>query len=48
LIDRTVLEYIDVRVEDPTYNAISVTSAITVLSGYVFADIKDYITLPFR
>lgn len=48
LIDRTVLDSIDVRVEDPTYNTVSVTAAIKVLSGYVFADIKDYITLAFR
>lgn len=48
LIERTVLDSIDVRVEDPTYNAISVTSAIKVLGDYVFANIKDYITLAFR
>jgi len=48
LIDRTVLDSIDVRVEDPTYNAVSITSAIKVLTGYTFADIKDYIVLAFR
>lgn len=48
LIERSVLDSIDVRVENPTYNAVSVTSTIKVLSGYTFADIKDYITLALR
>jgi hypothetical protein len=37
LIDRTVLESIDVRVEDPTITPVAVTSAGKVLSGYVWS-----------
>lgn len=37
LIDRTVLESIDVRVEDPTITPINVTASAKVLSGYTWS-----------
>lgn len=40
LIDRTILESIDVRVEDVTITSIAVTSAAKVLAGYVWADVQ--------
>ena len=48
LIDRTILESIDIRVQDQTYVPISPTSAVKVLSGFTFAGIKDYLVLAFR
>lgn len=48
LIDRTIMEAIDVRVEDPTYYPVSVTASVNVSSGYSFDDIIDYITLALR
>lgn len=48
LIAKTVLKTMDVRVVDPTYNAISTVAGIKVKSGYVFADIKPYVSLALR
>lgn len=48
LIDRTVLESIDVRVEDPTYSAQSVTATVKILSGYTFSDVKNFVVLGLR
>jgi hypothetical protein len=39
---------IDIRVEDPTYVPVSITAGIHVVTGYVFANIKSYITLALR
>lgn len=45
LIDRTVLESIDVRVLDSTITSYNVTSAAKVLPGYVYADIEPFFEL---
>ena len=48
LIDKTVLESIDVRVEDATITAINTTSAGKVLTGYVWADVLPYFRLGWK
>lgn len=48
LTERTVLESIDVRIEDPTYNTRNVTSAAKMQSGYVFADVLPFYRLCVR
>lgn len=45
LIDRTILESIDVRVTDPAYNTFNCTSQMKVLPGYVYANIETYFDL---
>jgi hypothetical protein len=47
LIDRTILESIDIRVQDPVYVVQNVTSAMKVLPGYTYADIEDYFDLAY-
>lgn len=48
LIDRTVLESIDVRVEDATITSTNVTSAAKVLTGYVWADVLPWFRLGWK
>lgn len=48
LIDRTILESIDVRVQDATITSVNVTSAAKMLSGYVFADVLPFFTLAYQ
>jgi len=48
LIDRTILESIDVRVVDPTFITVTIVATVKVLSGYTFAGIKPYIMLALR
>lgn len=48
LTARTILNAVDVRVEDPTYITCNVTMNVKVKSGYAFADIEDYIELALR
>jgi hypothetical protein len=48
LIDRTILETIDVRVVDSTITAIAVTSAAKMKSGYVWADVQPYFRLAWK
>lgn len=45
LIDRTVLESIDVRVTAPDYQVIAPDVSYKVKTGYIFADIDDYVRL---
>ena len=48
LIDRTILESIDVRVLDGTITATNVTSAAKILSGYVYADVEPFFDLAWK
>jgi len=48
LIDKSILEEIDVRVDDQTYIQTSITSAIKTKTGFLFSDIKNYCVLAFR
>lgn len=49
LIDRTVLESIDVRVEDTTITSTNVTSAAKMRSGYTYTgDIENYFRLAWK
>lgn len=48
LIERTILEEIDVRVEDPTYYTMNVTSAMKMKEGYVFSDVLPFYRLAVR
>jgi hypothetical protein len=48
LIDRTILESIDVRVEDTTITSTNVTSAVKVLPGYAWSGIEDYFRLAWK
>jgi len=49
LIDRTILESIDVRVEDTTITAQNVTSAAKLLSGYTWSGgVEDYFRLAWK
>jgi len=48
LTERTILEEIDVRVEDPTYNTRDVTSAMKMKTGYVWADVLPFYRLCVR
>lgn len=45
LIDRTVLESIDVRVEAPSYNVINPNMSVKVNEGTAYADIEGYVEL---
>jgi hypothetical protein len=48
LIDRTVLESIDVRVENITYTTEAVTSAAKILSGYSWTDVEPLFRLAWK
>lgn len=49
LIDRTILESIDVRVEDVTITTTAVTSAAKLLSGYTWAGgVQDHFRLAWK
>ena len=48
LISKTILGIIDVRVEDPTYVPISVTSSMKLISGYNWSNVLPYYTLACR
>ena len=49
LIDRTILESIDVRVQDLTITSTNVTSAAKMLSGYTYTgDIENYFRLAWK
>ena len=48
LIDRTILESIDVRVTVPTYNTITPVAAFKIKVGYLFATEQPYIMLALR
>lgn len=45
LISKTILESADVRVVDPTYVTVNVTSNLKIISGYSTALIQDYYEL---
>lgn len=48
LIDRTVLESIDVRVENATITATAATSAAKMRSGFAFPDVLPFFTLAWQ
>ena len=48
LIDRTILESIDVRFEDATITATNVTSAAKVLSGFTYANVEPFFDLAWK
>ena len=48
LIDRTILESIDVRFVDATITSIAVTSAAKMKPGYLFANVLPYFTLAYQ
>lgn len=48
LIERTVLESIDVRAEDNVITSTNVTSAGKILSGFTFADVQPFFDLAWR
>lgn len=48
LISKTILDSIDVRVVDPTYITVNVTTAVRVLSGYTYGNIVEYFKLAWR
>ena len=48
LIDRTILESIDVRVEDLTITSTNVTSAAKILSGYSWTDVQPLFRLAWK
>lgn len=48
LIDRTILESIDVRVVDPTYITVTPIATVKVLTGFLFASIKPFVLLALR
>lgn len=48
LIDRTILEEMDVRVEDATITSKAVTSAAKMLGGFTYATIEPYIELAWK
>lgn len=48
LIDRTVLESIDVRVQDTTITPINVTSGAKLLPGFTFANVQPYFDLAWQ
>ena len=45
LIDRTILESMDIRVENQTLVEITVTGTAKMLSGFLFADVNPFIEL---
>lgn len=48
LIDRTVLESIDVRIFDATYLTQNVTSIIKISDGYIYSDVEPFVDLGFK
>jgi hypothetical protein len=48
LIDRTVLESIDVRVEVATIAATNVTAAVKILGGFTYSAIESYVDLAWK
>lgn len=48
LTDRSILESIDIRVFDATYLIQNVTSAVKILSGFSFSDVKPYVELAWQ
>lgn len=49
LIDRTILESIDVRVEDTTITTVNVTSAAKMLTGYTYSgDVENYFRIAWK
>jgi len=48
LISRTILESIDVRVQDATFLTQNVTSAIKLLPGYTFANVEPFTILAWQ
>lgn len=48
LIDRTVLESIDVRVEDTTITTQNVTSAAKILTGFTYSNVEKYFRLGWK
>ena len=48
LIDRTILESVDVRVIDPTYNIITPVATIKILTGALWATVQSYAILALR
>lgn len=48
LIDRTILESVDVRVVDPVYTAVNFTSQIKVLPSYSFANVQPLYELAVK
>jgi hypothetical protein len=45
LIERTLMESMDVRVTDPTYHTVNVTGTAKEKTGYVWLTVLDYLTL---
>ena len=45
LIDRTILEAIDVRVTDPSYVTVTPITQTKILSGYTFSNVQPFIML---
>jgi len=48
LISVSILESIDVRVVDPTYNTITAIATVKILSGYTWATVQAYVMLALR
>jgi len=48
LIERSVLESIDVRVEDATITSIDVTASGRVISGFTWAQVEPFLELAFQ
>lgn len=48
LIDRTILESIDVRVQDVTITSTNVTSAAKMVSGYSWTDVQPWFRLGWK
>jgi hypothetical protein len=48
LVSRSIFESIDIRVEDPTYSTVDVTSAAKILSGYLWADVLPFYRLAIK
>lgn len=48
LTDKTILESIYISVEDPTYSTVNVTSAMNILTDYLWADVLPFYRLCVR
>jgi hypothetical protein len=48
LIDRSVLESIDVRVVDPTYITITPIASVKILPSYLYTDVEPFVILALR
>jgi len=48
LIDRTILETVDVRVVDPTYNTITPVVTVKIDSGALWSTVQGYVILALR